>query len=324
MRKGHNKFVNARFLMILLPVFLFHFQGTGSVFAQCPVNQNLIVNGNADAQPALTGNVDHDVADWGNETGGFTVIPWGLNGGYPTVNDPGPPDRGTHLFSGSASGVNASATQTIDLNACSTLIDSGLLPYTISGYFGGFAGQNDTAQLTVSFLNALNQATASQTIGPVTNTDRGNATGLLLRSFSGNVPIGTRSVIFTLRMTHRQGDNDGYADSLFFSLLVPTAAGVVVGGRVVDGLGRSISGASVSLIGLGSGFRTARTNSFGFFIFEDVEAGQSFVLEVRAKGLTFESRLISTEDSVDDLLIVASGGESLKSLEVSLFRNGDQ
>ena len=324
MRKGHNKVVNARFLLILLPVLLFHFQGTGSVLAQCPVNQNLIVNGNADAQPGLTGNVNHDVDNWDNETGGFTVIPWGLNGGYPTVNDPGPPDRGTHFFSGSASGVDARATQIRDLNACASAIDTGQVPYTLSGYFGGFAGQNDTAQLTVSFLNAGGSPFASHTVGPVTNTDRGNATSLLLRSFSGIVPVGTRQVIFTLQMTHRQGDNDGYADSLSFSLLVPTAAGVVVGGRVVDSFGRSVSGASVSLIGLGSGFRTARTNSFGFFIFEDVEAGQSFVLEVRAKGLTFESRLISTEDSVDDLFIVASGGESLKSSDKSIPRKGDQ
>lgn len=324
MRKGHNRIVSTRFLLILLPVFLFHFHGTGSVLAQCPVNQNLVTNGNADAQPGLTGNVDHDVANWENETGGFTVIPWGLREGYPTVNDPGPPDRGTHFFSGSASGVDASATQIRDLNACASVIDTGQVPYSLSGYFGGYAGQNDTAELTVSFLNERNQATASHTIGPVTNTDRGDATGLLLRSFSGNVPVGTRRIVFTLRMTHRQGDNDGYADSLSFSLLVPTAAGVVVGGRVVDGFGRSVSGASVNLIGLGSGFRTARTNSFGFFVFEDVEAGQSFVLEVRAKGLMFESRLISTEDSVDDLLIVGSGGESLKLSTTNIFRKADQ
>lgn len=306
MQIGHNKFINTRFFLILLTVLLIHLQSAGSVTAQCPVNQNLIINGNADAQPGLTGNVNHDVDNWDNETGGFTVIPYGQNGGYPTVSDPGPPDRGTHFFSGSAAGVDASATQIRDLTACASVIDTGQLPYTLSGYFGGFAGQNDTAQLTVSFLNAGGSAFASQIIGPVTNTDRGNATGLLLRSFSGVVPVGTRYVIFTLQMTHRQGDNDGYADSLSFSLQVPTAADVVVGGRVVDGFGRSVSGAEVTLTGLWSDSRTVRTNPFGYFRFEDVPAGQSFVIEVRHKWHAFEPTLISTEDSVDDLVIVAS------------------
>ena len=56
-------------------------------------------------------------------------------------------------------------------------------------------------------------------IGPVTNVDRANATGLQFREATGEIPIGTETVHFTLNMSRLAGSyNDGYADNLSFVL----------------------------------------------------------------------------------------------------------
>lgn len=88
-------------------------------------------------------------------------------------------------------------------------------------------------------------------------------------------------------------------------VFVPTAAGVEVSGRVTTSDGRAIANANVILTDVNGVARTARTNSFGVFRFEDVAAGQNYILDARAKGRTFGSQVISVSDSVTDLVFVA-------------------
>lgn len=83
------------------------------------------------------------------------------------------------------------------------------------GFFGGFFTQGDFATLTLTFQDAGAATLGTVTIGGVSNVDRGNATGLLARQSAGAVPVGTRQVNLTLRMTRTDGSyNDGYADNL--------------------------------------------------------------------------------------------------------------
>lgn len=92
-----------------------------------------------------------------------------------------------------------------------------------------------------------------------------------------------------------------------FELFEPTAAQVVVSGMVVDVWGRSVSGASVTLSGFEGRSITTRTNPFGYFVFDGVDGGQTYVISVTSKGMTYEPQLISVEDSIDDIVIMASG-----------------
>jgi len=84
-------------------------------------------------------------------------------------------------------------------------------------------------------------------------------------------------------------------------LLAPTAANVSISGRVLSSAGRTIPNAIVTLQPTSSGaVRTARTNSFGFYRFDDVVTGQSYVLSASAKGQTFSPAVISVVDNVAD------------------------
>jgi len=298
-----SRFEMVKLLVAITFVFV---SATVDVWAQCPTNVNLIINGDAEAQQSLTGNVNHDVADWDIETGNFTVIRYDQGGGFPNAGSPGPASRGNYFFSGGPSTASASAEQEVDISACAALVDTGALPFDLSGYFGGIDAENDRAQLTVQFLDGLSILIGLAEIGPVTNIDRANTTGLLARALNGSIPIGTRFVVFRLSMSHETGDNDGYADNLSFVIVAPTAAEVSVGGRVTDQYGRSISRASVSIADSNGVSRTVLTNPFGYFNFSGVETGQSYVVSVASKRYSFSPQLINLSDSVSDLSFVAN------------------
>ena len=83
----------------------------------------------------------------------------------------------------------------------------------------------------------------------------------------------------------------------------PVAAMVTVGGRVATAAGYGIAGAQVVLINSATGARHfARTSAFGYFNFEEVEVGTTYVVEVSAKRYSFESQVISVNESIEDLI----------------------
>ncbi len=183
---------------------------------------NLIVNGGAEDEGA-TSDIVIPVTGW-TSTGTFTALSYSIGGGFPAPGDPGVSVGGNNFFSGGNSASISTGTQTIDISSGASLIDTGTASYDLSGYLGGFATQDDNATLTISFLGALDAVLGTAVIGPVLAADRDDATGLLLRTASGFVPVGTRSVGVELLMTKSVGfDNDGYADNLSL-ILQPGAA----------------------------------------------------------------------------------------------------
>ena len=90
--------------------------------------------------------------------------------------------------------------------------------------------------------------------------------------------------------------------------LTPTAASVSISGRLTTSAGRAIAKASVTLVDFHGNTRFAYTNSLGYFHFDDVQAGQSFVLSVNAKRHVFlvPSRLINPLDNMTGVDFTAS------------------
>ena len=170
---------------------------------------NLIVNGDA----------EQGTAGWQaiGSTPLFSAVDYGANWVLPS--QPGPTDRGAHLFVGGSGVPYAAGQQTIDLRPNAAAIDAGQVAFSLSGYLGGWTNQGDNALLYVSFQDAADRLLGDATLGPVTPADRDNTTGLFLRSTTGRVPVGTTSVRFSLSMERLvSGDNDGYADNLHFSI----------------------------------------------------------------------------------------------------------
>ena len=189
---------------------------------------NLISNPGAELGSSL-GDGYTQLADWTVVSGppgsdGFTGVPWGQPGGFPTLGDPGPEPasaRGTYFFAGGANSAYSSARQLVtgSTSAVQAAIDVGTLTFDLKGWLGGYTGsgdfQEDNAVLSIDFLSARSSILGTAEIGPVSDADRGSQTGLLFRQETGLVPPGTRTIHVKLTMTRLNGTyNDGYADNL--------------------------------------------------------------------------------------------------------------
>lgn len=87
------------------------------------------------------------------------------------------------------------------------------------------------------------------------------------------------------------------------SVLVPTAATVSVSGRVLTTDGSPLRNAVVSLGDQDGATRIARTNAFGHFRFDGVESGRNYLVDVSAKGWTFQPVQLNVVDDVSELEI---------------------
>jgi hypothetical protein len=189
-----------------------------------PFNTNLIVNGDAESGVAVINDSTFNsvIPGWA-PIGNFTAVTYDAPGGFPLSSDPGPASRGSNFFAGGPSNALSSASQSIDVSSSQSAIDAGAVSFSLEGFLGGFDEQGDNAVLTATFLDGTSLSLGTASIGPVSNGDRGNATGLLFRFTNGILPNGTRSIDLDLTMTRLQGSyNDGYADNLSLILRGPS------------------------------------------------------------------------------------------------------
>jgi len=89
--------------------------------------------------------------------------------------------------------------------------------------------------------------------------------------------------------------------------LAPSATTVSVGGRVQTSNGLGIFKARVSITDQNGNTRSALTSAFGYFNFDDVEAGQSYIVSVQSKQHQFQNptQVIFVGDQISDLIFSA-------------------
>lgn len=213
---------------LLLTVLSMTGIATFQSFAAAALPQgNLIINGNSEVGSSSKTAYDVVSTPGWTETSNFNVVRYNTRssaGDFPSSTDPGPSDRGKNFFAGGPSNSNSSATQLIDVSAYAGDIDSGNVRFNLAGYLGGFAEQGDNAILRATLTNGRCNTIETKSIGPVTAGTRNRQTGLLLRSISGILPIGTRQIRLLLQMTRTAGSyNDGYADNLSLTLTAPSS-----------------------------------------------------------------------------------------------------
>ena len=89
--------------------------------------------------------------------------------------------------------------------------------------------------------------------------------------------------------------------------LAPTAAGVTVGGRVLTADGSGIRSVRVTLTDANGETRTVLSGKFGYFRFEDVAAGGTYLFSVFARRSTFSqpTQVRSIVEDTDDIVFTA-------------------
>jgi hypothetical protein len=246
--------------------------------------QNLLFNGDAEFDRGFTVNSTFDqyVSGWNDPGNGennprMTVVEYGA-GHWPTLVSPGPNQRGANMFIGGTQD-DARITQIVDVANLAAAIDAGEVSYDLSAYLGGRDAEADMARISARFLDAAGDLLDFGQIGPVTPTDRGNVTSLLLRSDAGELPVGTRAIEVTLVMTRLFGiDNDGYADNL--SLVLTSSSTRMPGDIDNDG---DVDRADVALLAANFGMTAGATlddgdfNGDGSVSMADVAIQQSYL-----------------------------------------------
>lgn len=85
----------------------------------------------------------------------------------------------------------------------------------------------------------------------------------------------------------------------------PTAASVSVTGRVLSSSGRGIANAFVVMKDPGGSTRFARTTTFGYYRFDDVQVGGTYIFTVSSKRFEFTSTVTTIMEETSNLNFVA-------------------
>jgi subtilisin-like proprotein convertase family protein len=197
----------------------------------------------------------------------------------------------------------------------------------VLAYLGGAAGGNtgDNFVNTVfddeSATDVLLEPTVNQpftkSFKPIFNSPTWAGIGFppaevtpQLSNFDGSSTLGTWRAIAADEAAGTAGVLQGWSlivtpRSFTCTPLAPTAAHVRISGRVIDVEGRGLGNVLLTLTDSAGHVATARANAFGYFEFDDVEAGQTYLLAAQAKRYSFSPQVLSVQDDVVDLVITA-------------------
>lgn len=87
--------------------------------------------------------------------------------------------------------------------------------------------------------------------------------------------------------------------------VTPTAASVSIAGRVLTTSGHGLSKASVYLTDAAGNTRAAKTNPFGYYRFEGVQAGQTVTLVVVSKRYQFDAQSLNVNEEMNGVDFLA-------------------
>jgi len=85
----------------------------------------------------------------------------------------------------------------------------------------------------------------------------------------------------------------------------PTAAAVSIAGRVSTAEGSGLRGAVITMTDQSGNTRVTTSSSFGYYHFEGVAAGQTYVVSVASKRFQYQPRIVQLTDDLFDLDFVA-------------------
>ena len=108
-----------------------------------------------------------------------------------------------------------------------------------------------------------------------------------------------------LTATTTDADNN---TSEFFPPFAPLAAEVSISGRVLNAQGNAISKAQITITEPSGATRTVMTNAFGYYRFDEVAAGETYILSIAHKSYQFANspRILFVGEDLEDIDFTAS------------------
>ena len=167
------------------------------------------------------------------------------------------------------------------------------------------------ANLTCVNGTNTNNLTGDPNLGPLQNNGGTTQTQALppgsIAIDTGNSaqPTDQRGLMRPVDNPNSPNGTGNLSDIGAFEVQRPTAAGVSVSGRVVVGSGAGVSNAVVTLTDSSGITRTARTSSFGYYRFDDVEGGQTYVISIQSKRYSFTPQIVNVIEETTEINFAA-------------------
>lgn len=163
---------------------------------------------------------------------------------------------------------------------------------------GGACGDNNDTFFTL-YNTTFNPAAALTNCLSVNDDIAGAANRCSTLSFA--IPVGQVRIVTVAAFNNLALPGGTFSYQINFTGTVVNAAGVSVGGRVRTSDGRGLRNATVTLTLSNGETLQTRASSFGYFTFEDIEAGQTVTVQVNSKDYQFAPQIVVLEDNVTDL-----------------------
>lgn len=217
-----------------------------------------------------------------------------------------------------AAGIPTAVTGNPFTSGLSNAVDGAMHPndnfYVVADRFGNRVG---SYQISGSGAATTLTAVAGSPFasgGAFTNSLVFNAVGNYLFATNGNTrnlttySVNTGTGVLTLNNTqpaNTQGTTGRLVGIAYMTSA--TAAAVSVGGRITASSGTGIRNVIVTLTAGNGITRNVLTSSFGYYNFDDVAVGETYVVSVAAKRFTFANptQIISVNDNIGDLDFIA-------------------
>jgi hypothetical protein len=167
----------------------------------------------------------------------------------------------------------------------------------VSGYVGGDTTFNDLALIGNTSTNVANGSTVVLSAGTVTTTT----------NIAAARPVNGSYITYITNQDGARCSSNGVA-------AVPTAATVSISGRVTSTSGRGVFGIVLSLTDSEGYTRTTRTTAFGYYHFEDVMVGESYILSASGKHYTFSqpTQVLNVNEETNEVNFIANSEKSIR------------
>jgi hypothetical protein len=225
-------------------------------------------------------------------------------------------DTGTFLAIGFQGNVQSNPYLVFYLNT--TNRQNVTISYTVMDIDGG--NNNAVTPLALQyrvgnsglFSNLPGGYIADATQGPNISGLTNNISVQLPAAASNQPQVQVRVITTNAASTDGSSTPDEWVgvNNFVFSSVGPSAGEAELSGRVVDELGRGISGAEVTLLDELGIPRTVRTRAFGHYKFTNLSVGFSYIMWASNKRYVFDTHVVDLVDSVSDIDFVALGGST--------------
>lgn len=85
----------------------------------------------------------------------------------------------------------------------------------------------------------------------------------------------------------------------------PTAAGVIIAGRITDSNGNGIAKAQITITDNQGAVRSTNSNGFGYYRFDEIRSGESYTISVSSKRFTFTPQSVQVNEAIENLDFIA-------------------